>query len=60
MTSFLSNFVDSLTDEIHQIKRKYGHDNKKCETCGIKYKEYECCLRNTNVKDNLMLYKNLY
>ena len=39
MTSSLSNFVDNLAGGIHEIKCKYGHDNKKCETCGIKNKD---------------------
>ena len=27
---------------------------KKYETCGIKYKDCECCLEYTNVEDNLI------
>ena len=38
MASSLSNLVNNLSDEIHRIKCKYGHDDKKCEICGIKYK----------------------
>ena len=38
MASFLSNLVNNLLEGIHRIKFKYGHDNKKCETCLIKYK----------------------
>ena len=37
MASSLSNSVKNLSEEIHQIKFKYGHDNKKCETCRIIY-----------------------
>ena len=29
MVSFLSNLIDNLTEEIHKIKCKYEHDNKK-------------------------------
>ena len=29
MASSLSNLVDNLAEEIHKIKCKYGHDNKK-------------------------------
>ena len=36
IVSLLSNLVNNLAQEIHKIKFKYGHDNKKCETCGIK------------------------
>ena len=40
----LSNLVDNLAEGIHKIKCKYGHDNKKYETCEIKYKDCECAL----------------
>ena len=55
----LSNLVDNLAEEIHKIKCKFGHDNKKSETCGIKYKDIKCCLEYTNVKDDWILYKCL-
>ena len=29
-------------------------NNKKCETCGIKFKKFECFPGYTNFKDNLM------
>ena len=38
MVSLLSNLVNNLSERIHRIKCKYGHDDKKCEPCGIKYK----------------------
>ena len=38
MASSLSNLVNNLSEGIHRIKCKYGHDDKKCETGGIKYK----------------------
>ena len=38
MASLLSNLVNNLSEEIHKIKCKYGHDDKKYEACGIKYK----------------------
>ena len=44
MESSLSNLINNLAEGIHQIKWKYGHDNKKSETCEIKYKYCECCL----------------
>ena len=50
----MSNFVNNLAEEINKIKCKYGHDNKKCETCRIKYKSVECCLEYTNVKNDLI------
>ena len=36
MASSLSNFVNNLSEAIHRIKCKFGHNDKKCETCGIK------------------------
>ena len=27
-----------------KVKYKYEHDNKACETCGIRYKDCESCL----------------
>ena len=66
MTSSLSNLFDNLAEGIHEIKCKYGRDNKKCKTCEIKDKDCECCLEYINVKDYLILciqmsmfYKNL-
>ena len=53
MTSSL-NLVNNLTAGIHIIKYKYGHDDKKFETCGINYKNCECCLER---KDSLIEYK---
>ena len=38
MVSSLSNIVNNLSEGIHKIKWKYGHDDKKCQTCRIKYK----------------------
>ena len=31
MTRSLSNVVNNLSEGIHKIKCKYGHDDKKCE-----------------------------
>ena len=33
MASSLSNPVNNLSEGIHKIECKYGHDDKKCETC---------------------------
>ena len=59
MASSLSNLVNNLSDGIHSIKCKYGHDDKKCETCRIKYKYWNCFLEYTNFKDDLTEYKCL-
>ena len=34
--SSLSNLVNYLSEGLHRINCKHGHDGKKCETCGIK------------------------
>ena len=49
MTSSLSNLLNHISEGIHRIKCKFGHDDKKCETCGIKYKYCNCFLEYTNV-----------
>ena len=36
MASLLSNFANNLSEEIHTIECKFGHDDEKRETCGIK------------------------
>ena len=38
MASSLSNSVNNCSEGIHKTKCKYGHGDKKCENCGIKYK----------------------
>ena len=57
MASSLSNLVNNLSEGIHRIKCKFGHDDKKCETCGIKYKYCDCFLEYMNFKDYLTKYK---
>ena len=57
MASSLSNLVGNLAKEIHEIKFKHGHDNKKCETCEINYKDRDCCLKYTKFKGDLIVYK---
>ena len=51
MASSLSNLVNNLAERIQKNKCKYGHDNKKRETCKIKYKDCECCLEYTRVSN---------
>ena len=48
MASSLSNLVNSLSEVLLITKCKLGLDDKKCETCGIKYKYCECFL-NTQI-----------
>ena len=54
MTSFLSNFVNNLSERLQRVKCKSGHNDKKCETCGIKYKYCRFFLQYTNSKGNLI------
>ena len=54
MTILLSNLVNNLCEGSHKTIRKYGHDDKKCKTCRIKYKYWECFLEYINFKDDLI------
>ena len=60
MASSLSNLVNRLSEGVHRIKCKYGNDDKKWETCGIKYKYCNCFVDCTNFKYDLLGYKCLY
>ena len=44
----LSNLVDNLSEEIHRIKCKYGHDDKNVKIMEL--------LGYTNFKDGLIIY----
>ena len=59
MASLLSNLVNNLSERIHKIKCKYGHNDKKCETSGVKYKYSDCSLEYINFQDDLIEYKFL-
>ena len=59
MASSLSNLVNNLSEGIHRIKCKYGHDDKKCEICGIKHKYCNCFLEYGNFKDDFIECKYL-
>ena len=59
MASSLSNLVNNLSEEIHKIECKYGHDNKKCEPCGIKYKYCDYFNQYVNFKHDLIEHKCL-
>ena len=54
------NLFHKLSEGIHRIKCKSGHNEKKCEICGIKYNYCSCSLDYTNFKDDLIEYKCLY
>ena len=59
MASSLSNLVNNFSEGIHRIRCKYAHDDKKYETCEIKYKYCNCFLEYMNFKDDLIEYKCL-
>ena len=54
MASSLLNLDNNFIEGTHKIKCKYRHDDKKCETCRIKYKYCESFLEYINFKDDLM------
>ena len=54
-----TSLANNLSEGIHKIKCKYKHNNKKCESCKIKYKYRDCYLEYTNLKDDLTEYKCL-
>ena len=60
MTSSLSNLVNNLSEGISRTNRKYGHDDKKCETCRINCKRCDYFLQYIHFKDDLIDYKYLY
>ena len=59
MASIWLNLVNNISEVIHKIKCKYGHDDKKYETCGGKCKYCDCFPEYTNFKDDLREYKRL-
>ena len=54
MASSLSNLVNNISEGAHRIKRKFGHNDKKCETSGFNCKHWDCLLEYTNFKDDLI------
>ena len=52
--SSLWNLVNNLSKGIHRIRFKFGHDDKKFETCGIKCKYCDWFLEYANSKDDLI------
>ena len=56
MANSLASLVDNLAEGIREIKCKYGLNNKKYETCGMKYKDCECFLEYKNLKNDIIVY----
>ena len=54
MAGSLSNLVSNLSEGIHRIKCKFRHNDRKCETSGIKCKYCDCFLEYTNFEDDLI------
>ena len=54
MASSLSNIVNSLAKKLIKLNVNTDVMIKKYETCGIKYKDCECCLECTTLIDDLM------
>ena len=52
MASSLSYLVNNFSERIHKIKCKHGNNDKKCETCEIEYKYFDCFLEYTDFKDD--------
>ena len=59
MASSSSNLFNNLSEGIHKTKCKYGYDDKKCETCRIKYKYFDCFLECTDFENGWIEYKCL-
>ena len=59
MASSLSNLANNISERIRRIKCEFGHNDKTCETCGIKYKYYNCFLEYINFEDDLIEQKCL-
>ena len=49
MTSSLSSLVNNLSGGIYRIEFKFEHDDKKCETWGIRCKSCGCFLEYTYI-----------
>ena len=54
IASSLSHLVNNLSEGIHRMKCNFGHYDKKCETCRIKYNNFDCFLEYTDFKDDLI------
>ena len=55
MASSLQNLVNNRSERTHKIKFKYGHDDRKCEACVIKYIDCDCFPEYANFKDDLYI-----
>ena len=51
MASSLLSLANNLSEWIHKIKCKYGHDDKEYESCRIRVKHCNCFLEHVNFKE---------
>ena len=54
MASSLSNLTNNIFERIRRIKCEFGHNDKTCEKCGIKYEYYNFFLEYINFEDDLI------
>ena len=54
MASSLSNLVNNISEGVHRVKCKYGHDDKKCQMRGITGNYCDCFLEYISIKDDLI------
>ena len=55
MASSWSNLINDLSEGIHTIKCNFGHDDEKCETCGIKCKYCDYFLEYKNIRAQMFV-----
>ena len=55
----LPNLVNNLSQGIPRINCRHADDDKKCGTCGTKYKYCKCFLEYAVFEDDLIEYKCL-
>ena len=54
MAKSLSNLVNNLSEGINRVKCKFRNNDKRCETCTIKSKYYDCFREYIYFKDDLI------
>ena len=60
MAKSLWNLINKLSEGSRKIECKFGHNDKKCGNCRIKYKYCDCFLGYINLNDDdLIEYKRL-
>ena len=59
MGSSVWNLVNNLSEGVHKIKCKYGHNDKKCQTYRNKYNNCYCFLKYKNFQGDSIEWKCL-